>query len=305
MSPGTAKAGGGCWNRPARLRVRSREAAELPTGRTDHGEPPRAANAAAWELPPRKSRVREGSGGSAHPDPTENQSWEFLVTFPNHPGHFARPNAAGKTRATRSHHRSSGVLHPHPAGLSPHGPRGANPLNISFRLRPRAGGKHTGGNSHGFQSFRGEKKLNISPLLFQHLPAFAQSGAAPSPSDRVPASAGGASPGVTPLPRALPEAAAGVRIPPGRTQNGETGSWQEASAGLSPKPAFRSIPRQNGARGFPACPRSPPPRGSPPAASAASQGRFCPGRSDEEKEAGLICVEEDIFLKKKQPKTED
>lgn len=68
---------GAGWNHPAKIYLLSCKAAKLPARHTDHAGPPQAANAAAWELPPCKIRVREGSGGSACTSPTENRPWAF------------------------------------------------------------------------------------------------------------------------------------------------------------------------------------------------------------------------------------
>lgn len=67
----------------------------------------------------------------------------------------------------------------------------------------------------------------------------------------------------------------------------------EVSPSRTPAPRAPAYPGAWGTRGSWAAPPG------LPASSAASRGRFCPGRSNEEKEVGIICMEEDIFKKMK------
>lgn len=107
-------------------------------------------------------------------------------------------------------------------------------------------------------------------------------------------------------PSSAPEAAAGVRVPPGRTQNGETGSWQEASVGPEPKSRLQEYSEAKWCPRFPRVPPLAPPTPGLPASSERRLTRTLLPRQKQRRErsGAYLCRRRNFFLKKK-PKTED
>lgn len=189
------------------------------------------------------------------------------------------------------------------------------PSQISFSITTTGWWrKRTAGKQPVLRSFHQEKKkLEILPYYFsisqrlQGVKLFHQPAARWREAFPLPKAARGNARG-TPVPPAFQKRLQGP-CPSGPPQNGDGRGPRrrppEPQAHVLPSGVFLAAPRQT-PKPCPRFPRAAQRPHAPPGSCAAPPGSppgpVCPGRSNEEKEVGIICMEEDIFkeLKTKQ-----
>lgn len=197
--------------------------------------------------------------------------------------------------APSAHQRSQ-----RPNGVSPQAPTHKT-SQTRLLLQPRTGGKHAAPLRKQAIAPKASprQKTQYPGALFQHLPAFARSEATQLPAARqqgAPPLLEGACAGITLILQRFKRSHR-VRAPWDTCKAG-MGSSQEATTGLGTNSAWRIIPSCT--KGSPSCTPAPHAPGGTPALHGPPSNttrHFCPGRSNREKQVGIICMEEDIFKK--------